>query len=227
MNQLYDPEVQNPAGFIGSNVLIKCNVPTFVKDYVSVTSWLQEPSFNIYPSMESGKCEDISIQLVSLHLHTLSILCRPWHTHTLESLQSENFIHKNDACIEFITLKLFDWHSHRTKAWTDISKMYSSERKMRKRKNGNALTFDSSKINLYSETCTKFVQSWRAWWFRHFVHFVFFSVFCLLSFPYLYVYAEHELSLLIKAKKISKKKNKTCRSERKISNLSFSTLLLE
>lgn len=55
VNQLYDPEVQNPAGFIGSNVLLKCNIPNFVKDYVSVTSWLQEPSFNIYPSMESGK----------------------------------------------------------------------------------------------------------------------------------------------------------------------------
>lgn len=55
VNQLYDPEVQNPSGFIGGNVLIKCNIPTFVKDYVSVTSWLQEPAFNIYPSLESGK----------------------------------------------------------------------------------------------------------------------------------------------------------------------------
>lgn len=63
VNQLYDPEVQNPAGFIGSNVLIKCNVPTFVKDYVSVTSWLQEPSFNIYPSMESGELI-VSTQLI-------------------------------------------------------------------------------------------------------------------------------------------------------------------
>lgn len=55
VNQQYDPEVQNPAAFIGSNVLMKCNIPTFVKDYVSVISWLQEPSFNIYPATESGK----------------------------------------------------------------------------------------------------------------------------------------------------------------------------
>lgn len=55
VNQHYDPEVQNPGAFIGSNVLIKCNIPSFVKDYVTVTSWLQEPSFNIYPSMEGGK----------------------------------------------------------------------------------------------------------------------------------------------------------------------------
>ncbi|KAH8272142.1 hypothetical protein KR018_002176, partial [Drosophila ironensis] len=48
----YDPEVQNPGGFIGGNVLIKCSIPSFVKDYVTVTSWLQEPNFNIYPSIE-------------------------------------------------------------------------------------------------------------------------------------------------------------------------------
>lgn len=55
VNQRYEPEVQNPGGFIGANVLMKCNIPSFVKDYVTVTSWLQEPSFNIYPSMESGE----------------------------------------------------------------------------------------------------------------------------------------------------------------------------
>ncbi|KAH8378332.1 hypothetical protein KR093_010752 [Drosophila rubida] len=50
--QHYEPEVQNPGGFIGSNVLIKCNIPSFVKEYVTVTSWLQETNFNIYPSLE-------------------------------------------------------------------------------------------------------------------------------------------------------------------------------
>lgn len=53
--QRYELEVQNPGGFIGSNVLIKCSIPSFVKDYVTVTSWLQEPNFNIYPSLEGGK----------------------------------------------------------------------------------------------------------------------------------------------------------------------------
>lgn len=56
VNQRYEPEVQNPAGFLHGNVLIKCNIPSFVKEYVSVTSWLQEPSFNIYPSLEGGEC---------------------------------------------------------------------------------------------------------------------------------------------------------------------------
>ncbi|KAJ6641874.1 Down syndrome cell adhesion molecule-like protein Dscam2 [Pseudolycoriella hygida] len=57
VNQRYDPEVQNPGGFIGGNVLIKCNIPSFVKDYVTVTSWLQQPSFNIYPSIDSDDFE--------------------------------------------------------------------------------------------------------------------------------------------------------------------------
>jgi hypothetical protein len=54
IHQRYDLEVQNPGGFIGSNVIIKCNIPQFVKEYVKVTSWLEEPMHNIYPSQEGG-----------------------------------------------------------------------------------------------------------------------------------------------------------------------------
>jgi len=55
VNQRYDPEVQSPSGFLGNNVLVRCNVPSFVRDHVTVTSWLQEPAFNIYPSTMGGK----------------------------------------------------------------------------------------------------------------------------------------------------------------------------
>lgn len=55
LHQRYDLEVQNPGGFIGSNVIIKCIIPQFVKDYVRVTSWLEEPLHNIYPTLEGGK----------------------------------------------------------------------------------------------------------------------------------------------------------------------------
>ncbi|KOC64967.1 Down syndrome cell adhesion molecule-like protein Dscam2 [Habropoda laboriosa] len=54
VNQRYDPEVQCPGGFLGNNVLMRCNVPGFVRDHVTITSWLQEPSFNIYPSTMGG-----------------------------------------------------------------------------------------------------------------------------------------------------------------------------
>ena len=55
VNQRYDPEVQYPGGFLGNNVLMRCNVPSFVRDHVTITSWLQEPSFNIYPSTMGGE----------------------------------------------------------------------------------------------------------------------------------------------------------------------------
>jgi hypothetical protein len=55
IHQRYELEVQNPGGFLGSNVVIKCNIPQFVKEYVKVTSWLEEPMRNIYPSMEGGE----------------------------------------------------------------------------------------------------------------------------------------------------------------------------
>ncbi|GFG38671.1 hypothetical protein Cfor_01689, partial [Coptotermes formosanus] len=50
VTQRYEPEVQSPGGFLGNDVIIRCNVPAYVKEHVTVTSWLQEPSFNIYPS---------------------------------------------------------------------------------------------------------------------------------------------------------------------------------
>jgi hypothetical protein len=55
VTQRYEPEVLSPGGFLGNDVIIRCNVPAFVKEHVAVTSWLQEPSFNIYPSPVSGK----------------------------------------------------------------------------------------------------------------------------------------------------------------------------
>lgn len=55
VSQRYDPEVQCPGGFLGNNVLMRCNVPSFVRDHVTITSWLQEPSFNIYPSTMGGE----------------------------------------------------------------------------------------------------------------------------------------------------------------------------
>ncbi|XP_068157668.1 cell adhesion molecule Dscam1-like isoform X2 [Drosophila tropicalis] len=94
--QKYEPEVQNPSGFIGSNVLIKCNIPSFAKEYVTITSWLQEPNFNIYPSLEGdGK----SHMLLSGELLVYNITrndakkiyrCRTHHKLTQDSVVSRN-----------------------------------------------------------------------------------------------------------------------------------------
>jgi hypothetical protein len=31
---------------------MKCNLPHFLKDHIKITSWLDEPNHNIYPSLE-------------------------------------------------------------------------------------------------------------------------------------------------------------------------------
>jgi len=39
----------------GCTAVLRCVVPSFVKDLIRVVSWVQEPSFFIYPSLLGGK----------------------------------------------------------------------------------------------------------------------------------------------------------------------------
>ncbi|XP_054281239.1 cell adhesion molecule Dscam2-like [Macrosteles quadrilineatus] len=51
--QYYELSVQYTKSVIrGNTALLKCSIPSFVKDYITVTSWLQDSSFNIYPSIK-------------------------------------------------------------------------------------------------------------------------------------------------------------------------------
>ncbi|XP_068082151.1 cell adhesion molecule Dscam2 [Anabrus simplex] len=96
VNQRYEPEVQSPGGFLGNNVIIRCSVPSFVKDHVTVTSWLQEPAFNIYPSTVSdGKYHMLpSGELMILNITRGDALrtyrCRTHHQLTQEAVVSSN-----------------------------------------------------------------------------------------------------------------------------------------
>jgi hypothetical protein len=38
----------------GNMAVLRCLVPSFVRDFLSVTSWLQDQKFNIYPSSDGG-----------------------------------------------------------------------------------------------------------------------------------------------------------------------------
>ncbi|XP_052128086.1 cell adhesion molecule Dscam2-like isoform X2 [Frankliniella occidentalis] len=96
VNQHYEPEVQSPGGFHGNNVLIRCSVPPFVREHVTVTSWLQEPSFNIYPSAEShGKYHMLPTgELLVLNITEQdarhSFRCRTHHRLTQRNVPSAN-----------------------------------------------------------------------------------------------------------------------------------------
>ena len=41
----------------GCTAVLRCVLPSFVREFVRVVSWLQEPSFFIYPSMQGGKSD--------------------------------------------------------------------------------------------------------------------------------------------------------------------------
>ncbi|XP_014485965.1 PREDICTED: Down syndrome cell adhesion molecule-like protein Dscam2 isoform X3 [Dinoponera quadriceps] len=96
VNQRYDPEVQSPSGFHGNNVLMRCNVPSFVRDHVTVTSWLQEPAFNIYPStLGDGKYHmlptgELMIINITRSDVQMTYRCRTHHRLTQETVVSSN-----------------------------------------------------------------------------------------------------------------------------------------
>jgi hypothetical protein len=58
----------------GGTAFLRCQVPNAVRDFVSVTSWLQDGSFNIYPSKEGGKNPTLT---------KLSLFAGFWHSKNL------------------------------------------------------------------------------------------------------------------------------------------------
>ena len=55
MAQAYKVEVEVLGASRGCTAVLRCVVPSFVKDLIRVVSWVQEPSFYIYPSLQGGK----------------------------------------------------------------------------------------------------------------------------------------------------------------------------
>lgn len=52
--QSYKVEVEILAASRGCTAILRCIVPNFVKELVRVVSWVQEPAFYIYPSLQGG-----------------------------------------------------------------------------------------------------------------------------------------------------------------------------
>lgn len=53
--QAYKVEVEVLGASRGCTAVLRCVVPSFVKELIRVVSWVQEPSFYIYPSLQGGK----------------------------------------------------------------------------------------------------------------------------------------------------------------------------
>ncbi|GLG93725.1 Uncharacterized protein GBIM_01082 [Gryllus bimaculatus] len=106
VHQRYDPDVQSPGGFLGNNVIIRCSVPSFVKDHVTVSSWLQEPSFNIYPStISDGKYHMLpSGELMILNI-TRADAQRNYRCRTLHQLTQEVAISDNVGRVQLTNIR--------------------------------------------------------------------------------------------------------------------------
>lgn len=52
--QAYKVDVEVLAASKGCTTILRCVIPTFVKELVRVVSWVQEPAFYIYPSLQGG-----------------------------------------------------------------------------------------------------------------------------------------------------------------------------
>lgn len=52
--QAYKVDVEVLAASRGCTAILRCVVPNFVKELVRVVSWVQEPAFYIYPSLQGG-----------------------------------------------------------------------------------------------------------------------------------------------------------------------------
>lgn len=53
--QAYKVDVEVLGASRGCSAILRCVIPTFVKELVRVVSWVQEPAFYIYPSLQGGK----------------------------------------------------------------------------------------------------------------------------------------------------------------------------
>ncbi|XP_059483764.1 cell adhesion molecule Dscam2 [Neocloeon triangulifer] len=54
VQQQYEMQVYDEYVISGNTAVLRCQIPSYVADYVMVTSWLQDGSVNIYPNTDTG-----------------------------------------------------------------------------------------------------------------------------------------------------------------------------
>ncbi|XP_031783300.1 Down syndrome cell adhesion molecule-like protein Dscam2 isoform X4 [Nasonia vitripennis] len=99
VRQKYEVQVRDAYVLAGNTGVLRCEIPTFVKEYVSVTSWVQDSAFNIYPTPDSdGKYhmlptgELLVFSVTSADAHA-SYRCRTVHHVTGSTVESSSYAH--------------------------------------------------------------------------------------------------------------------------------------
>jgi hypothetical protein len=55
VRQKYEVQVYDEYVISGNTAVLRCQVPSYVAEYVMVTSWIQDGSVNIYPNTDTGQ----------------------------------------------------------------------------------------------------------------------------------------------------------------------------
>jgi hypothetical protein len=55
VKQKYEVQVYDEYVISGNTAVLRCQVPSYVAEYVMVTSWIQDGSINIYPNTDTGQ----------------------------------------------------------------------------------------------------------------------------------------------------------------------------
>ncbi|XP_076675907.1 cell adhesion molecule Dscam2 isoform X2 [Andrena cerasifolii] len=97
VHQKYVVTVRDAYVLTGNTGVLRCEIPTFVQEYVTVTSWVQDSTFNIFPTPKSdGKYhmlptgELLVFSVISADTHS-SYRCRTVHHVTMDTVESSSF----------------------------------------------------------------------------------------------------------------------------------------
>ncbi|XP_066598053.1 cell adhesion molecule Dscam2-like isoform X1 [Prorops nasuta] len=97
VRQKYEVQVKDTYVLAGNTGVLRCEIPAFVKEYVSVTSWVQDSTFNIFPRPESsGKYhmlptgELLIFSVTSTDAHS-TYRCRTVHHVTGDNVESSSY----------------------------------------------------------------------------------------------------------------------------------------
>ena len=72
VKQYYEVQVYDEYVIRGNTAVLTCHVPSFVKDYVTVTSWIRDDVLTLASNAHEGKNENILKQITYL-LHYKSL----------------------------------------------------------------------------------------------------------------------------------------------------------
>ncbi|XP_076619182.1 cell adhesion molecule Dscam2 isoform X3 [Colletes latitarsis] len=97
VRQKYEVQVRDAYVLAGNTGVLRCEIPTYVKEYVAVTSWVQDSAFNIFPTPKSdGKYhmlptgELLIFSMTSADAQS-SYRCRTVHRVTGDTVESSSY----------------------------------------------------------------------------------------------------------------------------------------